>query len=296
MIRVVVTGTQGQLVRSMLEIGAIRGMKVLAVGRPTLELTDPGSVEPAIAALRPDVVVAAAGYTDTEKAETEPEKAHAINVDGAAAVAAAAHRLGVPLIHLSSSYVFDGASAAPYGEAERIAPLGAYAKTKALGEAAVAAAHPDHVILRTSLVFSPFGRNTLTNFLKLAAERDELRVVMDQTVNPTAALDLAEGVLAIARRLATGPRASGNFGTFHLASRTSATPAQFVKDLFAMSAECGGPSARVIPVTSEQYATRVRRPPNATLDCSKIAAVYGIEIADWRPALRATVESVLAQR
>ena len=295
-LRLAVTGRQGQLVRSLLEIGTERGIEVLAVGRPVLELADTKTIEPAIAALKPHVVVSAAGYTDTERAEIEPDIAHVVNVDGAAAVAAAARKLGVPLIHLSSSYVFDGMSTDPYREDEAIAPLGAYAKTKALGETAVAAAQPDHVIVRTSLVFSPFGRNTLTNFLRLAAQHDELQVVMDQTVNPTAASDLAEGILAMARKLVTEAPRVERHGIFHLASRESATPAAFASALFAASAQCGGPSARVIPVTSDQYVSRVRRPPNARLDCSKIAATYGIEIEGWEPRLRMIVERVLTDQ
>jgi dTDP-4-dehydrorhamnose reductase len=293
-LRIVVTGKRGQLVRSLLEVGAARGMTVAAVGRPELELTAPDTIEPAIAALKPDVLVNAAGYTDTERAEDEAELAEAINVAGAGAVAECAAKLEVPLIHLSSAYVFDGANATPYRESESLKPLGAYGRTKARGEAAVAAAHADCIILRTSLVFSPFGRNTLTNLLKRAAERDTMPVVADQQVNPTSAFDLAAGVLTIAANLKRAPQDKDLFGTFHLAGSGAAAPAEFAEALFALSAARGGPSARVTRIRSDQYVTRVRRPLNALLDCRKVAAVHGVTLPSWQGALQVCVERFFA--
>ena len=197
-LRLVVTGRRGQLVQSILEVGAARGVEAVALGRPELELTDSRTIEAAIAATKPQLLVNAAGYTDTERAEDEPEIAQAVNVDGAAAVAASARKLNVPLIHISSAYVFDGSKETPYREVDPIGPLGAYGRTKAIGEAAVAAAQPDHVILRASLVFSPFGRNSLTNMLRRAEQGGEMPVVADQRVNPTSAFDLASGILTVA--------------------------------------------------------------------------------------------------
>lgn len=293
-LRVVVTGKHGQLARSLLELGPAREIEVLAAGRPELELTDRRSVDAAISALEPQVLVNAAGYTDTEKAEIEPGIARAVNVDGAAAVAACARRLGVPLIHLSSSYVFDGLSASPYREDDPVAPLGAYGKTKALAEQRVAAEGADFVILRTSLVFSPFGHNSLTNLLRRAGEQDEIRVVTDQLVNPTAASDLAGGILTVARNLVKRPRDDGLFGIFHLTGHGVATPAEFATALFAHSAKQGGPSARVVPVTSAELGSRVRRPLNSRLDSTKIAAVHGVALPPWEPPLRVCIERILA--
>jgi dTDP-4-dehydrorhamnose reductase len=295
-LRIVVTGKQGQLVRSILEVAAARGLTVVAVGRPELELTVPGTIEAVIAPLKPDLLVNAAGYTDTEQAENEPEIAEAVNVAGARAVATCAARLGVPLIHLSSAYVFDGSGSKPYRESDPPNPLGAYGGTKARGEAAVATAHSDAVILRTSLVFSPFGRNTLTNLLKRAEQHGEMPVVADQRVNPTSAFDLAGGVLAIAANLARTPRDTHLFGTFHLAGSGAAAPADFAEALFAFSAARGGPSARVIRIRSDQYVTRVQRPLNALLDCHRIAEVHGVTLPSWEPSLRLCVERFLAAR
>jgi dTDP-4-dehydrorhamnose reductase len=295
-LRIVVTGKRGQLVRSMLEVGATRDMTVVAVGRPELELTVPASIEAAVAPLAPDVLVNAAGYTDTERAEDEPDLAEAVNVAGACAVAACAARLGVPLIHLSSAYVFDGSSSTPYRESDPPNPLGAYGATKARGEAAVAAVHSECVILRTSLVFSPFGRNTLTNLLQRAEQHDEMPVVADQRVNPTSAFDLAGGALAVVANLVRTPRDAHLFGTFHLASSGAAAPADFAEALFAFSAARGGPSARVLRIRSDQYATRVQRPLNALLDCRRIADVHGVTLPSWEPSLRLCVERFLAAR
>lgn len=295
-LRVVVTGRHGQLALSLLEAGPARDIEVLAAGRPVLELTDGRTISTAIAALKPDVVVNAAGYTDTERAEIEPAMAHATNVDGAAAVAACARQLGVPIIHLSSSYVFDGLSASPYREDDSVAPLGAYGKTKALAEAAVAAAQADHVILRTSLVFSPFGRNSLTNLLKRAEQHDEIPVVTDQLVNPTAASDLAEGILTVACNLAERRRTREHYGIFHVTSHGVATPAEFATALFALAAEYGGPSARVVPVTSAQLGSRVRRPLNSRLDSSRIAAVHGVALPPWEPLLRKCIARIFSER
>jgi dTDP-4-dehydrorhamnose reductase len=293
-LRIVVTGKHGQLVRSILEAGSARGIEVVAAGRPELDMTDPSSVEPAIAPLRPQVVVNAAGYTDTERAEDEPVLAETVNVQGAATIAACAYKLGVPVIHLSSAYVFDGKNTAPYREGDAINPLGAYGRTKAQGESAVCAANPDAVILRTSLVFSPFGRNTLTNLLKRAAHRDEMPVVADQRVNPTSAFDLASGVLDVAANLVREPQNANLRGTFHVAGHGVAAPADFAEALFEHSKELGGPSAKVVRILSTQYVTRVHRPLNSLLDCSHIATVHGVTLPSWETSLRSCTARLLS--
>ena len=191
--------------------------------------------------------------------------------------------------------MFDGRSPDPYRETDAIGPLGAYGRTKAMGETAVATAQPDHVMLRTSLVFSPFGRNTLTNLLAHAGQHDAIRMVTDQFVNPTAALDLADGILRVARNIA-GPRDDAHYGIFHVASRGVATPAEFAAALFAMSGQSGGPSPRIVEITSEQLGSRVRRPSNARLDCARIARVHGVELPPWEAPLRACIERILAAR
>jgi dTDP-4-dehydrorhamnose reductase len=284
--RVAVTGSRGQVARSLLEIGAAEGADVVAVGRPLIDLADPRTIESAIAAARPHVLVSAAAYTDTERAEIEPDLAAAVNVDGATVVAEAARKLGIPIIHLSTAYVFDGTKPAPFCESDPIAPLNAYGRTKAQGELAVAVAHPDHVILRTSLVFGPFGRNFLTVMLALAEQRREIPVVADQLVSPTSTHDLSRGILRISRNLVSGT-AKDPYGTFHLAGAVATTPAKLASAIFSASAARGGPSAQVIAIPSLRYVTRVPRPINSALNSTKIANVHGVMLPDWESSLAA---------
>ena len=294
--RIAVTGTTGQVVRSLVESGPASGVDIVAVGRPVLDLADPRTVAPAIAAARPDVLVSAAANTDGDRAETEPDVVHAVNADGAAALAICARSLGIPIIHLSTDYVFDGAKPTPYQETDPVAPLNAHGRTKVAGELAVAAAQPAHVILRISWIYSPFSQNFVKTMLRLAGTRDEIRVVADQIGNPTAAADVATGILTIARNLVERPDRTERYGLFHMAGATSATWAEFAEAIFSLSAEHGGPTARVVPITSAEYPLRFPRPANSRLDCSKIAAVHGVVLPPWRASLPACLDRLLEQR
>jgi dTDP-4-dehydrorhamnose reductase len=292
-IRMVVTGTQGQIALSLLESGPRQGFEVLAVGRPSLQLTDPRTVEPAIAAARPHIVVSAAAYTDIEGAEVNPPLAEAVNAQGAEAIAICTRKLGIPLIHLSTAYVFDGTSKTPYRESDAANPLNAYGRSKENGERAVAAAQPAHVVLRTSLVNSPFKRNFAESILLRASRQSKIPVVTDQLVSPTAASDLAEGILAVARNLLQGMTGDRGFGTFHMSSTGAITPMELAEVVLRRSAERGGPTAGVVPIKLADYVSRVRRPPNVTLDCSKLASIYGIRLPDWRASIDACVDRLI---
>ena len=220
--RIAVTGRDGQVARSLIERAAGTDVDVIPVGRPALDLANPDTIDGALAAIAADVLISAAAYTDVNKAEAEPELADLINGRAAGLLAARAAALGTPLIHLSTDYVFDGTKTSPYVEGDTISPINAYGRSKAAGECAVAAAHPRHVILRTSWVYSPFNRNFVRTMLELARKQDTVRVVSDQVGNPTAASDIADGVLAVARRLIEG-RGEERYGTFHMAAAGSAT-------------------------------------------------------------------------
>jgi dTDP-4-dehydrorhamnose reductase len=180
-LRILVTGREGQVARSLIErSAALPDIELVAVGRPGLDLADPRSVMASIAAARPDIVVSAAAYTAVDRAEDEPDLAYAINAEGAGAVAAAAAHVGASVIHLSTDYVFSGEAEIPYVETDATDPQSVYGRTKLAGERAVAAANPHHVILRTAWVYSPFGANFVKTMLRLAAERDAVSVVADQ--------------------------------------------------------------------------------------------------------------------
>jgi dTDP-4-dehydrorhamnose reductase len=198
----------------------------------------------AVVNARPDVVVSAAAYTLVDKAESERDLAYAVNERGAGAVARAAAILAVPLIHLSTDYVFDGAKTAPYDEEDPTAPATVYGASKLAGEVAVLQEHGNSAILRTAWVYSPFGANFVKTMLRLASHRDEVEVVADQLGNPTSALDIADGILRIAINL-HGSSDPDQRGVFHMAARGEASWAQFAEAVFASSRELGGPSAGV---------------------------------------------------
>jgi dTDP-4-dehydrorhamnose reductase len=279
-LRLVVTGREGQVARSLLERACgLGGIEVVAVGRPEMDLTDAGSVRTAILDARPDIVVSAAAYTAVDRAEEEPDLAYAVNAAGAGAVAQAAAAAGAPVIHLSTDYVFSGEADGPYRESDPTGPQSVYGRTKLAGEIAVAAANPRHVILRTAWVYSPFGRNFVKTMLMLAQSRDTVPVVSDQWGSPTSALDIADGILHIA---ASGPKDGGRFGIFHLAGTGSTNWSGFAASVFDASRKAGGPHAQVKEIATSDYPTKARRPPNSRLATEKLAAAYGWSAPEWQ--------------
>ena len=279
--RLVVTGVRGQIAQSLVE-RAPHGVTVIALGRPTLDLADPAGIAPALAAIRADVVVNAAAYTAVDKAETDAEAAFAINTTGAGAVAAAANALGLPLIHISTDYVFDGAKLSPYVETDPTGPTGVYGASKLAGEAAVIEAHAGATILRTAWVYSPFGNNFVKTMLRMAASRDELGVVADQIGNPTSALDIADAVMAIAANLVTRSDDPALSGLFHMSGRGEASWAELATRIFTASAAAGGPFACVRAITTAEYPTPARRPANSRLDCTRLELAHGVRLPDWQ--------------
>ena len=257
------------------------GVDVVAVGRPELDLLRPETILPALRAVDPDIVVSAAAYTAVDKAEDEPEVAAAVNAVGAGKVAEAAAALGVSVIHLSTDYVFAGDGVLPYGEGDRTEPQSVYGRTKLAGENAVAAGNPRHVILRTAWVYSPFGKNFVKTMLFLAADRDMVRVVADQFGNPTSALDIADGILAIAPRL-VGDVPATHFGVFHLAGTGTTHWAGFAARVFETSRALGGPWARVEEIKTSDFPTRARRPANSRLSTERLREMFGWQAPDWR--------------
>lgn len=292
--RLIVTGREGQIARSLREL-ATPDLEIVAAGRPELDLARPETILPVLKAARPDVVISAAAYTAVDRAESEAELAFAVNATGAGAVAEAAATLGVPVIHLSTDYVFDGRKAAPYVEDDPTGPLGVYGASKLAGEAAVARAIGNHVILRTAWVHSPFGANFVRTMVRLAAERGEVRVVADQRGNPTYAPDLARALIQVARNLLTSDEA-GLRGLFHLAGTGEANRADFARAIFAGLAARGRRASAAVPVATADYPTPARRPANSGLDCSLIRHRHGIVLPDWRLSLEACLDRILADR
>ncbi|UCI25311.1 dTDP-4-dehydrorhamnose reductase [Mesorhizobium sp. B2-8-5] len=294
--RLAVTGREGQVAASLVE--AARGrddVEVVAVGRPVLDLARPDTVFAALEAARPDIVVSAAAYTAVDQAEDEKDLAFAVNATGAGKVAEAAARLGVPVIHLSTDYVFDGTKNGAYVETDPTAPLGVYGASKLAGEEAVAAANSRHLILRTAWVYSPFGRNFVKTMLRLASERDEIAVVADQWGNPTSAHDIAEAILHAAAKLVDDSNFAA-FGVYHLAGTGEINWSGFARHILDTSQALGGPHARILDIATADYPTKARRPANSRLSSAKSAAAFRWTAPDWRESTGAAVGRIVADR
>lgn len=291
-LRIAVTGQAGQVVLSLLE-RAPAGTEIVALGRPGLDLADLGSIAPAIMAARPDIVVNAAAYTAVDQAESEPELAMRINGEAAGRVAQAAVSLGVPVIQISTDYVFDGALDRPYREDDATGPVSVYGTSKLAGERAVAAAAADHAILRTAWVYSPFGKNFVKTMLRLAETRDEVGVVADQAGCPTSSLDIADAVLAVARNLVDRPQDASLRGIFHMSAAGEAVWAEVAEAIFAQRERLGGKPVGVKRIATAEYPTPAKRPANSRLDCAKLAAIHGVRLPDWRRSVAICVERLL---
>ncbi len=285
--RLLVTGSSGQLARKLCD-RSVSANPVLAAGRPVLDICRPQSIAAAIAEFSPDVIVNAAAYTAVDKAESDPDAAFAINRDGAGNVASAAAAAGLPVIHVSTDYVFSGRKDGPYAEDDATGPLGVYGLSKLEGERAVAAANPRHIILRTAWVYSDTGSNFVRTMLHLAAERDEIPVVADQFGNPTSAADLAEGIVHVAGRLCEDRDFAG-YGVYHLAGTGSTNWAGFARHIFEVSARLGGPVAQVREITTAEYPTPAKRPMNSCLSIERYRRQFGWTPPDWRKS----VESIM---
>jgi dTDP-4-dehydrorhamnose reductase len=292
--RMVVTGRHGQVAQSLLERARALNVDVHAVGRPHIDLCRPAETERALIDLQPDAIVNAAAYTAVDRAESEPDLAYQINALGAEAAARAAARLGIPIVQLSTDYVFDGSLERAYREDDPTGPLGVYGDSKLKGEYAVAAANSNHVILRTAWVYSPFGRNFVRTMLGLAGHREEISVVSDQRGTPTDALDIADGLIGIVRNLLDRPAATELRGIFHMTGGGETNWAEFATAIFAASAAAGGPSARVVPVSTSENPTAARRPANSRLDSSRLTHIHGIRLPRWRRSLQGCIERLVA--
>ncbi len=297
---IAVIGRTGQVARALVRRAAERNIPLVAGGRPDVDLTSIDSAGRFIDRNRPSVVVNAAAYTAVDKAESEPEAAFALNAEGPGKLAAVCHALDVPLIHISTDYVFDGLATEPYREDSRMQPMNAYGASKAAGELAVAMACPRHIILRTAWVYGLEGHNFVRTMLRLGAERDELGIVADQTGAPTFADDIADAILTIAGKFeeASGSRTSDAdsdlYGTFHFTSAGETTWHGFASAIFAHAAEAGRKTPEIIEaITTADYPTPARRPPYSVLDSRRIARVYRVEPPNWQEALRRAMPRIL---
>jgi|HubBroStandDraft_4_1064222.scaffolds.fasta_scaffold00203_7 dTDP-4-dehydrorhamnose reductase len=301
-----ITGSTGQigwqLQRTLAPLG-----KVIACTRNQLDLADPEAAAKFVRDLAPDVVVNTAAYTAVDKAESEPELAQTVNAAAPGRIAEELARTGGLLVHYSTDYVFDGAKAAPYVEDDPTAPLNVYGRTKLAGEQLIAASGCAHIILRTTWVYDIRGKNFLRTALRLAREREELRMVGDQRGAPTWARVIAEGTAQIVARCVQRRDSSGwaDGGVFHLTAAGETTWAGFAEQILedyeslaswpADTGEYGSPlmAKRVVPITSQQFSAPARRPLNSVLSNAKLQSIFGLQLPDWRDQLRLALQDAI---
>jgi dTDP-4-dehydrorhamnose reductase len=283
--KVLVIGHQGLLARELLPCFAVPGCTVVSRGRPEVDLMQTTSIRQVLADIEPDIIINAAAYTAVDQAEAEPEVAFAVNRDGAAHLATACWKVGIPLLHVSTDYVFDGSASRPYREDDLAAPLGMYGRSKWEGEEAVRGCHKEHVIVRTAWLYGRHGNNFVKTMLHLARERDVLQVVDDQYGCPTWSRGLAEALVAMCQRIVQGSDLVP-WGTYHFCGAGQTTWCGFAQAIIE-EARAFEPLRvqEVVPIPTTAYPTPAKRPAYAVLDCTKAQAVFGITPRPWRESL-----------
>jgi len=290
---ILVAGKTGQLARSLVDVAEQRGLPIIAVGRPEFDLEDSGSIDRAVDAALPRAIVNAAGYTAVDRAESEPERAFAVNRDGAERLAATARRLQTPFLHVSTDYVFDGRKSSAYFEDDIPCPLGVYGRSKLEGELAVMDTNPDALVFRTSWVYSPYGTNFLKTVLRLADTRDIVRVVDDQRGAPTAAIDVASAIVDALAQV-NEKTAQTRAGIYHVTAVGETTWCGFARVIFSGWHDRGHRVPVLEPIASADYPSLVERPANSRLDCGKIDRVFGIRMPLWSASLEACLDAIAA--
>lgn len=284
--KILVTGSKGQLGTELILQGRNFGFEIIGADLPELDITDINQTRAAVSDSQAFLVINAAAYTAVDKAETEPELAFAVNRDGPANLAESCAGADIPLIHISTDFVFDGKKRTPYLEADALSPVSVYGKSKAAGEDAVRERIKQHIILRTSWLYSVHGYNFVKTMLRLGSEKEVIRVVADQYGCPTSAADLAEAVLRIAAQL----RESGEiqWGTYHYCGAGITTWHGFAEAIF----ELAGKTTAAEPIPTAEYPTPAQRPAFSALDCTRIQENFGIGPRPWKKSLKEVVEKL----
>lgn len=285
---ILVVGTSGQLGTELMQRGDPR--HVVGVDLPEFDCRDANGVRTAFARFQPALVINAAAYTAVDKAEAETALAFAVNCDGPANLAAACAEARIPLLHVSTDYVFDGGKSGAYRETDPVGPLGVYGASKLAGEELVRERLDTHVIVRTAWLFSAHGANFVKTILRLAAERPELRVIADQNGGPTPAADLADALLAIAAKVQLS---GAGWGTYHYCGVPHTNWCAFARAIVVGAAQRGRRAVPVTPIATADYPLPAKRPVNSVLDCTRIRDVFGIAQPDWRSGLDAVLATLL---
>jgi dTDP-4-dehydrorhamnose reductase len=293
---ILLTGKNGQvgfeLQRALAPLGTVH-----AVGSADCDLSDANALRALIQSVKPQLIVNPAAYTAVDRAESEPEKARAVNTVAPGVMGEEAKRLGAAVIHFSTDYVFDGTQATPYAESDAVGPQSVYGQTKLDGERALAQATPHHIILRTSWVVGAHGGNFAKTMLRLAADRDELKVVADQFGAPTSAALLADVTAHLARQIQREGAAGFPFGTYHLAAAGETSWHEYAQFVIGEAINAGkaikATPERVLPIPAAAYPTPAKRPQNSRLNTSKIQRTFGLELPHWRSGVSHILQQIL---
>lgn len=293
--RFLLLGGTGQVGTEIRAMAPLNNVEVFAPGRDELDIQDASAIAKIVATEPWHAVINAAAYTDVDRAESEETAAFAINAQAPSSLAAETGRRGIPLIHISTDYVFDGKKGAPYIEQDEVAPLNAYGRSKLAGELGVRAANARHVILRTSWVYSPYRRNFVKTILRLAADRDRLTIVADQRACPTAAIDIAKACLDIAMRCASEYEVTP-YGVYHFAGAGEASWFEFATAIVGMAAPRLVRSPQIVPIQTNDYPTPAIRPLDTRLNCLAVARKFDVKMRPWRDALADTIDRLLTSK
>ena len=290
--KILVTGANGQVDTSIRNCPTAKNHEIITIGRPEIDLSEYDKLKSAIKEANPDIIISSAAYTAVDKAETESDIAYVINALAPKAIGEIATELNIPVIHISTDYVFSGDKSTSYKEEDATGPIGVYGKTKLEGEKFLAAATSNHVILRTAWVYSPYGNNFVKTMLRLGETRDELNVVADQQGCPTYAPEIAQACITIAERI-TKDKSKELRGIFNLTGQGKASWAQFAKTIFAEAEKFGCKKIKVNEITTDQYPTPAKRPKNSLLSSQKLLDIHGIELDNWEKSTKKCVEILL---
>jgi dTDP-4-dehydrorhamnose reductase len=291
---ILITGANGQLGRELVRQGHAFNLALHAFKRQELDITQPNQVNTIVANASPSLVINAAAYTNVDKAETEADLALEVNKIAPGYLARRCADRNIALIHISSDYVFDGIKGKPYYETDPIAPVGIYGQSKAEGEIAIRSVLKNHIILRTSWLYSVYGHNFVKTILNLGTEKKVIPVVADQFGSPTSAADLAEAVLTIAAKI--GITADLDWGTYHYCGDGVTSWHGFAKEVLQLASPYVPLQTKhVEAITTAEYPTPVKRPPYSALDCSRIKKVFGIDPKPWQQSLKRTIDRIFSE-